>query len=284
MKQAKIGVIIMMLKKNFEEIGVYESLCKLKDIGYNYIEVSQLPMTPENTNAVRRACDDTGLTVAAMSAMLEDVQLPGAPAQKRENLADDFDKIVADCRALDCTFLRMGILPLQYLESKDTLIDFAHKADAMADRLQEQGISFYYHTHHFEFAKYDGQYALDIIKDNSSKIGFELDVHWIWRGGVDPVEFIKGYERRVKLLHLKDYRIGKVDLTNADVRAAMGNVVEWAEVGEGTLDMKAIIDAGLESGAEYLIVEQDSTYGRDAFESLQISRDNLVKLGYGDLF
>ncbi len=283
MKQAKIGMIVMMLKDSFNDIGVYETLKKLKDVGYNHIEVSQLPMTPENVSEVRRACTDFDISIAAMSALLEDTVLPGGQPQKRENLTDDFDKIVSDCKTLNCNFLRMGSLPMQFLASKDSLVDFARRSDAMADRLAEHGISFYYHTHEFEFAQYDGEYALDIIRDNSEKIGFELDVHWIWRGGLDPAEYIKGYDGRVKLLHLKDYRIGKMDLSG-NVRGARNDIIQFAEVGEGSLDMKSIIEVGLDMGAEYLIVEQDSTYGRDPFESLAISRDNLVKMGYKDLF
>ena len=42
--------------------------------------------------------------------------------------------------------------------------------------------------------------------------------------------------------------------------------------------------AGLAGGSEYFLVEQDDTYGRDPFESLKISHDNLVKLGYGEWF
>jgi sugar phosphate isomerase/epimerase len=66
--------------------------------------------------------------------------------------------------------------------------------------------------------------------------------------------------------------------------SAFVGVVQFAEVGEGNLDWPAIIEQSLASGAEYLLVEQDDTYGRDPFESLRISRDNLVALGYGSLF
>lgn len=65
---------------------------------------------------------------------------------------------------------------------------------------------------------------------------------------------------------------------------AFTGVVQFAEVGEGTLDWTAIIEQALASGPEYLLVEQDDTYGRDPFESLAISRDNLVALGHGGLF
>ena len=97
-------------------------------------------------------------------------------------------------------------------------MDFIDKAEAMAQSLAEHGIELYYHTHHLEFQKFDGEYLLDIIKNNTTKLGFELDVHWIQRAGENPVEFVKQYAGRISLLHLKDYRIGPMDLTDVDFK------------------------------------------------------------------
>ena len=47
------------------------------------------------------------------------------------------------------------------------------------------------------------------------------------------------------------------------------NMIEFAEIGEGNLNIKEIIEAGLESGAQYFLVEQDDIYGRDPFDCLQ---------------
>ena len=99
----------------------------------------------------------------------------------------------------------------------------------------------------------------------------------------------------IRLVHLKDYRIGEmpipeggVDFTSKEgmmkFMSNFTNIVQFAEVGEGTLDMPAIIQAGLEGGGEYFLVEQDDCYGRDPFDSLKISHDNLVKMGFGDWF
>lgn len=41
---------------------------------------------------------------------------------------------------------------------------------------------------------------------------------------------------------------------------------------------------GLSSGVKYLLIEQDNQYGRDPFDCLGTSRDNLTALGYGNLF
>jgi sugar phosphate isomerase/epimerase len=286
MKKGKIGVQMMMLKGKVEELGAYETMKKVQELGYHAVEVSQIPMTAENVAELRRASVDFDIKIAALSAALEPM-LPGAPG---ETLTNDFEKIVNDCKALDCNFLRIGMLPLTCMGHKDKIMDFIEKAEKMAHRLAEYGIELYYHTHHLEFQKYDGEYLLDIIKNNTTKLGFELDVHWIQRAGVNPVDFVKKYAGRISLLHLKDYRIGQMDLSEVDFKdmskfmQIFTNTIEFAELGEGNLDIKAIIEAGLESGAQYFLVEQDDTYGRDPFECLEISANHLRELGFGEWF
>ncbi|MBO0961611.1 sugar phosphate isomerase/epimerase [Neobacillus sp. MM2021_6] len=286
MEKGKIGVQMMMLKGKVEELGAYETMKNVSELGYHAVEVSQIPMTPENVAELRRASVDFDIKIAAMSAALEPM-LPGAPG---ETLTSDFDKIVSDCKALDCNFLRIGMLPLTCMGHKDKIMEFIEKAEAMAHKLADHGIELYYHTHHLEFQKYDGVYLLDLIKNNTSKLGFELDVHWIQRAGENPVEFVKQYAGRISLLHLKDYRIGQMDLSNVDFKDMakffdiFTNTIEFAELGEGNLNIKAIVEAGLESGAQYFLVEQDDTYGRDPFECLEISAKHLRELGFGDWF
>lgn len=51
-------------------------------------------------------------------------------------------------------------------------------------------------------------------------------------------------------------------------------------MGEGSLEWAEILDQAEASGADYLFIGQDDTYGRDPFDSLAISRANLVNLGY----
>jgi sugar phosphate isomerase/epimerase len=285
---AKVGVQASTIKNSFGEIGPLETLRKVSGLGYNVIEISQVPMTPENVGQMRRAQDELGIQIAALSALL--TTQPGAVF---ESLTDDFAKIVGDCRTLDTSILRIGMLPFDAMGSLELVLDFARTSNEMARRLKDEGVDLYYHNHHIEFAKFDGRYMLDIIAETAPAVGLELDVHWIHRGGLDPVGVLAKYAGRVRLVHLKDYRIAQLPasalefLASGDFGAFMSaftGVVQFAEVGEGNLDWTAIIDQALASGAEYLLVEQDDTYGRDPFESLAISRDHLRNLGYGLLF
>lgn len=285
---AKIGVQAMMIKEKFKELGAYETMRKVSELGYSYIELSQIPMTEENVREIKRASKDFNIKIAAMSAALEGIQ-----GVNQENLTDNFDKIVNDCKTLDCNYLRIGILPFHCMGNMEKIKEFSFKMNKVAEKLLEQGIKLYYHNHHIEFEKYEGKFILDIIRESADKIGFELDVHWIYRGGVSPTDILKKYAGKAALVHLKDYKVGKFNMkaleylkegkTEEFMSAFVGSV-QFAEVGEGTLNFSEIITEAVKAGAEYLFVEQDDTYGVDPFVSLEVSARNLKKLGYGDMF
>jgi sugar phosphate isomerase/epimerase len=285
---AKIGVQAMMLKDSFTEIGAFETLRKVSDIGYNAVEISQIPMTPENVAELDRSRSELGMDIAALSVAMETPK--GRPG---DSLAEHFDKIVDDAKRLDSKLLRIGMLPFEAMTSIGAVVDFAKQANGYAERLQEQGLGLYYHNHHIEFAKFDGKFMLDIIAENSPAMGMEIDVHWVQRGGLDPVRTLEKYAGRTAMVHLKDYRIGQMPESAMGLLEAgdfMGfmqefkNVVQFAEVGEGNLDFASIIPAAQAAGAEYLLVEQDELYGRTVWEALQTSYDNLIALGQSELF
>lgn len=285
MPQAKIGVQMFNLKNKIAELGAYETLRKIKELGFSAVEVTQIQMTEENVADLRRASVDFGIKIASVSAPLD--TMPGFPG---ESLTKDFDKIVNDCKMLDCNFIRIGMMPITLMGHKDEAMEYIKNAEAMAERLAEHGIELYYHNHHIEFEKYDGECLLDIMKNNTSKLGYELDVHWVQRGGENPINVIKRFAGRVSLIHLKDYRIGNMDVQEEDYKdmskfmQKFTNIIEFAGLGEGNLDIKGIIEAGVESGVQYFLIEQDDTYGRDPFDTLKTSADYLRKLGYGDWF
>ena len=271
MGKVKIGVQAMMLKNAFEEFGAYETLRKVTEIGYHAIEISQIPMTAENVAEMKRASVDFDMEIASLSAHVHPQH------EGQEALSTDFDKIVSDCKTLEVDILRIGMLPFPAMESLEKVIAFSHEANRYAEELAEHGIKLYYHNHHIEFTKYDGRYLLDIIREEAPYLGFELDVHWVQRGGRDPIQVLNDYAGKVDLVHLKDYRVAQIpktafdDLEKGDYGKFMDaftNVIQFAELGEGTLDLPGIIEQSIKSGARYLLVEQDDQYGRDPFDCL----------------
>ena len=291
-KKGLIGVQMSTIAPaKMPSFDAYDVMAKLTDIGFHCAEVSQVPMTKENVAGFRRAIDELNFNFSSLSAAVAPLY-PGMPGEYLSN-EDDFKKMVDDAKTLDVDMFRIGMMPMNCIGNVEKCIDFAKQAEEYCAKLKEVGIDLYYHNHHIEFMKLEnGKYLLDVLRENAPSMGFELDTHWIHRGGENPVEFIKKYAGSVRLLHLKDYKIANVempDMSGPDgmqkfVSAFFDKPVRFAELGAGSLPLKACIEAGLAGGAEYFLIEQDDSYGRDPFDCLRDSRAHLVELGYESWF
>lgn len=285
---ARIGIQLMMLKDHIAEQGVTEVLSRVKDTGFQVVEVSQIPMTEENVTAMEASRDDLGIEYAAISAKTS------APAGSNDlTLAEHFDLHVEHAKRLGTSMIRIGMMPFAAMRSTEAFEAFCTEVDEYARRMAEQGISLSYHNHHVEFAKIDGATLLDHLREKAPNLRYEIDCHWVQRGGRDPERTLESFEGILDLVHLKDYRITMPPAEALDALEAgdpapffdfwKGDIVQFAEVGQGTLDWKPVIEQGIASGAQHLLIEQDQTYGRDIFESLTMSREHLVSLGYESL-
>lgn len=125
-------------------------------------------------------------------------------------------------------------------------------------RAREAGLRFGYHNHAFEFEiDIDGGPVFDAMFDATSPehVVVELDACWVQTGGRNAAEYIRRYAGRAPLLHFKDY--GTID----------GGGKDTMELGEGEMDLPAILEAALEARTEWLIVEQDRCQ-RDPLQSV----------------
>ncbi len=283
-KKLMMGVQMFTVKEQAKELGIDGVFKKINELGYPSVEVSQLPMDPDSVKMMQEASQKYGIKVASLSAALETDKTKAL--NRSDNLEDDYDKIVSDCKKLNCDLLRIGMLPIQYMASKESAMSFVDKAEKMANKLAKDGIDLYYHNHHVEFAKYGDKTLLEIIRDNTESLGFEIDIHWVQRGGMNPVEVLKSFAGRIRLLHLKDFKVIPF-VAPEDPKNFMqefSNIVRFAPVGDGNLDIKSCIEAAKEGGCEYFLVEQDDCYGEDPFDCLARSKKYLEKIGYSEWF
>ncbi|HEU5316025.1 MAG TPA: sugar phosphate isomerase/epimerase [Chloroflexota bacterium] len=150
--------------------------------------------------------------------------------------------------------------------------EIAASLNRIGERCRDRGLLFGYHNHAFEFPQITdappGERGIDVLlgQTDGELVFWEPDVYWIHKGGEDPVTMIRQYADRVPITHLKD--------ETKDERKT------FAEVGEGSLDFNAILDASEEAGVEWHCVEQDRC-DRDPLESVAISLHNLHRMGMG---
>ena len=133
------------------------------------------------------------------------------------------------------------------------------------------GIPFGYHNHDFEFAKVvpggtgavfgrhnNGEKIYDLfLKDTDPDlVFFEMDVYWTVIGQNDPVEYMKKYPDRIKLLHIKDRAIlGQSGFMNFEMifkQAYQIGVKEYYVELEGMPDGRTQF-AGVKGCADYLL-------------------------------
>lgn len=150
-----------------------------------------------------------------------------------------------------------------------------------------EGIQLLYHNHDFEFVKLSGLYGLDFLYEAvpADVLATELDTCWVKVAGEDPAAYIRKYAGRCPVVHLKDFIGVKKEgavlyaLIQADgsddvkVETEQEPDFDFRPVGYGKQDIPGIIKAGLESGAQWFIVEQDRSTERPALEAAKMSCD-----------
>lgn len=152
---------------------------------------------------------------------------------------------------------------IQNAEDTKKLAELLSKSAA---KCAEYDMHIGYHNHNHEFERTDGGVKLiDLLAEYSDKsVQFEFDVYWVSFAGSDPMEYLKKYAGRQRLMHLKE-------LSKDEPKR---NV----EIGDGKIDFASLITEGKKLGILNFIVEQEA-YTMPQLESCARSLEGIKKLG-----
>lgn len=221
------------------------------EIGYKELEMANYGngkfygMSPAD---FRKAVEDLGMKVTSSHVGY------GLNKDDMEGTMAWWDTTINAHNAVGATYMVMPSPPVK-LETTADLKDMADYLNAIGAKAKNAGLRFGYHNHHQEFAAINDTVIYEYLVENtdSANVFFELDVYWAQKGGYDPVELMKKYPDRIKLLHIKDDK----------------------EIGaSGTMDFKAIYDQAYINGVEGFVVEQEA-YSFPVMESVKQSFDYL---------
>lgn len=257
---SKIGLQLYTLRTDLAK-DLEGTLKKVAAIGYKEVELfgyndgKFFGKTPKEFKAI---LDGLGLNPVSGHY--------GAGVQMKDQkgtLSNDWQRAVDDAAAIgqkyvNCAYLTDG--ERKSIEDYKKYVDLFNKSGEVA---KKAGLQFGYHNHDFEFKKMDGQLPYDLIASTDPDlVKLELDLYWIVKAGLDPVELFKKYPGRFPLWHVKD-----MDKTDQS----------FAEVGTGSIDFKKIFDARKIAGLQHFFVEQDVAK-RPALEAIDISFKNVTKM------
>jgi sugar phosphate isomerase/epimerase len=250
------------------------TLSKVAAAGYQTIELAGLYGNSPQT--VRAAADEAGLKLTSIHI------------QPRSNNGEPgFDQppevLAASMQVLGLTdvvlpmFLMPGHLPkpdghgggyLEQVGPQITVEDWKVTADFLNTKgtaLQTVGLRLSYHNHNVEFRPVGDSSGLEILLDNTDPkiVHFEMDVGWVAAGGADPLKLLKHRKGRFTMMHVKDL------MATTKTNYAMQQ--DPAEVGNGMLPWRKILDVAYATGVRKFFVEQEPPFKGDPLDSIAIS-------------
>ncbi|HLO43156.1 MAG: hypothetical protein QG594_532 [Bacteroidota bacterium] len=264
--QKKWGGMTLYTVRNEMGKDAKATLKAVADLGYKYIEAVDYKdgkfynMAPAEFKAYTKSLGLKPISVH-MGAMT----------------TSNADKLIADVKAAGFKYFIAPVPPMgmfkfdpktRSLSMTDDVEHLTAVLDTIARKADAAGLEFLYHNHAFEFEKNSkGIVPMDYMIEHLDPkyANFQMDLYWVTKAGVDPVELFKKYPGRFKIWHVKD----------------MDNEGRFAPVGKGKIDFGRILKNAKLSGMKYYIVEQDQVFdGMEPMEAIRLSREGLIKFGF----
>ncbi|MDQ2731255.1 MAG: sugar phosphate isomerase/epimerase [Armatimonadota bacterium] len=238
-KAGLVGLIHEEAKKDF-----WGTMERVAAIGYQGIEGGEELLKGDSEANVKRFID-LGLQTLTVSA-------------NREQLRDDLPSVIAKAKALHTRRVSVWWAPC---DTKQAVLEDAALYNKVGAALASEGIVLAYHGHEHEFKNvFDGVYAMDLLAAHTdpAALQFVIDIAWVTFGGEDPVRVLKRFKGRVASVHVKD-------LSRLDERD------HFTTVGTGLVNIKDSVRAAIDTGVEWMVVEQDRLRNLNAMETITLS-------------
>ncbi len=285
----RIGLQLFSMPKMLEK-DFREGIAFVAGLGYSEVELyGPYPFSAPEAIAGWRAVTPQlgfsgsgffGLTAAQVHSILSEHRL-SAPSMHTDllTLQQGMGALAEAAHVLGATYVTLPSIPAEKRKSLDDFKRMADSFNSIGKEARRNGVKFAYHNHGYGLREMQGQIPLQLMlqQTDPTLVFFEMDIYWTTAGGADPVQYLKDYPTRYKMLHLKDMK------ERRQFKGDGGDPSQWIElfpymtsVGDGVLDIKGIVSQGHRSGVEHFFVEQDMVANPQV--ALKRSADFLLKL------
>jgi len=230
------------------------ALRQLYDIGYREVESAGLGK----------------ITAKEMGRWIKDAGLL-CPSAHLPLSAADPGPIFEDAHALGASYATSSSLQVEgpangQVWTPASLDDFKRLASLMngiGAKAKAAGLTYAYHNHKLEFVKMpDGSFGYDVLlhETDPAIVKFEIDCGWMVMGGASPVDYMRKYPHRIRMIHVKDFK----------AMPREGAELEGSELGAGIIDYKPIFTTGKAIGIQHAFAEQEGPYTKPEMDSARI--------------
>ena len=235
-----IGLQLYSLRDQFAK-DVPGTLDTVKKLGFTDVELAgTYGLTPEQ---VRAQLDAHGLRAVSGHFPYDGF---------RTNL----DGIIREAKVFGLKYVGCAWIPhgntFDEKTCRDAIAVFNHAGEVLA----AQGMTFFSHTHGYEFQPYkDGTlFDLMMVETKPKFVSYQMDIFWVVHAGQDPVKMLKKYGKRWQLMHLK----GMKDGTETGLLTGHSDVSNDVPIGQGKIDFPPLLRAAKSAGVKWYFIEDES--------------------------
>ena len=245
-KPAEKQIGLQLYSVNQDMGNVDASLAKVAAAGYNVVETLRSPECFGLPAAEFKAlCDKHGLKIVSTHHSI------GMNPEKEAEIMEQWKEVFKGLNVMGAKYCVIPSFKLgETLEDLKAVCDYFNKVGALA---KEYGLKLGYHNHAFEYEVVDGKVKWEYMIENTDpeSVFFQMDVYWTTQGGKNPVDYLKKYPERIKMLHIKDEFV----------------------IGEsGKIDFEAIFKQFYKNGFKDYVVEQEMPHSKSASREENLAR------------
>lgn len=197
-KKISIGLQLYAVRGAFarDVPGTLKSVAKIGYKGVEFWGYGGTPKVYKNYGAkeLRRMLDDCGLRCCGMHHQ------PGAIE------GENFKRTVENNRILGNKYIIVAAAKAK-MKSPASIKSYAEFLTGAAAKAKKEGMHVGYHAHPFDFVKFDGRTAWEILFSHAGpEVLMQMDVGNCLGGGGDPVAMLKKFPRRTPTIHVKEFK------------------------------------------------------------------------------
>lgn len=213
--------------------SVADTLKLVAGVGYTHLEFAGY--YDQSAAQLKKIMDSEGLSSPSAHVPLDVMQ-------------KDLDKVIEQALIMGHSYLVLPYLmdtDRKTIDQYKALAAFLNKA---GEKIRSAGMQLTYHNHDFEFMKLSDQVPYDVLlnETDAKLVQMELDLYWVVKAGLSPLELFARQPGRFPLWHVKD----------------MDKAGGFADVGKGVIDFKPIFAKAQAAGLRHAFVERDQTDNR----------------------
>lgn len=185
-------------KKKFE---ITEVIQALRDCGYDYLENFMDLNNPENNVKFAEQLKARGLKPVTLytGARLHE-------AGKADEVVEKILNVCKVCAQVGFKMISCNPDPIGREKTEEELKTQAAALQKLGEGLQKLGMKLGIHNHLPEMANNAREFHYNFKNTDPKAVGFCYDVHWVWKGGIMPMDALKMYGDRIVNWHLRQSR------------------------------------------------------------------------------